>query len=118
MFMRIAFMVFVVSAVCLSVKWAGPYCFVGRECESIFTCAVGERHGVYLWAVPWDRFLVYCVGENGVSFAARMLQHPQAYLSRVYRVFEPEELGVGRKVLVWGEMWKRERQAARFLGVS
>lgn len=96
----------------LFVQWFGPYCFAGSESENVFTNSIGEKKGVYLWTIPFDsKYLVYYVGETGVSFAERLLQHVQSYLNGFYRVFDPEEFAEGRKVLVWGGMWKSDRKS-------
>ena len=100
----------------LFVKWFGPYCLVGNKDENIFTNLLGERKGVYLLAIPFDgKHLVYYVGETGVSFSQRLLQHIQNYLSGFYRLFDPEEFAEGRKILVWGGMWKSDRKDPKFI---
>ncbi len=100
----------------LSVKWYGPYSFVGRETENVFTCSMGERKGVYLFTIPFEgKYLVYYVGETGASFVNRLLQHVQSYLNGFYRVFEPEEFVKGRKVLLWGGMWKTDRREPQLI---
>ena len=100
----------------LSVKWVGPYSFVGSEDENVFTCSMGKKKGVYLFTIPFEgKYLVYYVGETGVSFANRLLQHVQSYLNGFYRVFDPEEFVGGRKVLVWGGMWKTDRREPKLI---
>jgi len=100
----------------LFVKWFGPYCLVGNKDENIFTNLLGERKGVYLLAIPFDgKHLVYYVGETGVSFSQRLLQLIPNYLSGFYRLFNPEEFAEGRKILVWGGMWKSDRKDPKFI---
>ena len=100
----------------LSIKWFGPYSFVGSEAENVFTCSMGQKNGVYLFTIPFEgKYLVYYVGETGASFAARLLQHVQNYLNGFYRFFDPEEFVGGRKVLVWGGMWKTDRREPKLI---
>ena len=33
----------------------------------------------------------------------------------IYRVFNPEEFGKGRKVLLWGGMWKTDRREPKLI---
>ena len=99
----------------LFVKWFGPYCLVGNKDENIFKVS-SEKKGVYLLAIPFDgKHLVYYVGETGVSFSQCLLQHIQNYLSGFYRIFDPEEFAEGRKILVWGGMWKSDRKDPKFI---
>jgi hypothetical protein len=100
----------------LPVKWYGPYRFVEREEENVFTSLMGEKKGIYLFTVPFEgKYLVYYVGETGASFAIRLLQHVQSYLDGFYRVFDPEEFARGRKVLLWGGMWKTDRREPKLI---
>ena len=100
----------------LPVKWYGPYRFVEREEENVFTSLMGEKKGIYLFTVPFEgKYLVYYVGETGASFAIRLLQHVQSYLDGFYRVFDPEEFARGRKVLLWGGMWKSNRREPKLI---
>jgi hypothetical protein len=95
------------------VQWYGPYCFIGSEAENVFANAIGEKRGVYLWTIPfYGKYMVCYVGETGVSFAERLLQHVQSYLNGFYRVFDPEEFAEGRKILVWGAN-PREKSSAK-----
>lgn len=100
----------------LFVQWFGPYNFDGSTDEKVFTNKLSNEKGVYLWAIPFDgKYLVYYVGETGVSFAKRLLQHTQNYLSGFYRIFDPEEFAKGKKVLIWGGMWKSDRKNPKFI---
>jgi hypothetical protein len=77
---------------------------------------MGEKKGVYLFTIPFEgRYLVYYVGETGASFANRLLQHAQSYLNGFYRIFDPEEFVNGRKVLLWGGMWKTDRREPKLI---
>lgn len=98
------------------VQWFGPYCLVGNKDDNIFSNLLGEKKGVYLLAIPFDgKHLVYYVGETGVSFSQRLMQHIQNYLSGFYRIFDPEEFTKGKKVLIWGGMWKSDRKDPNFI---
>ena len=100
----------------LRVQFFGPYVFDGNEDENVFTNSLSKKKGVYLLTIPFDdKFLVYYVGETGVSFANRLLQHVQNYLSGFYRIFDPEEFATGKKVLIWGGMWKSNRKDPKFI---
>lgn len=100
----------------LSVEWFGPYSLVESAEENVFTSSMGEKKGIYLFTIPFEgKYLVYYVGETGTSFATRLLQHIQNYLDGYYRIFNPEEFGKGRKVLLWGGMWKTDRQEPKLI---
>ena len=36
-------------------------------------------------------------------------------MSGFYRIFDPEEFAEGRKILVWGGMWKSDRKDPKFI---
>ena len=103
----------------LEIEFHGPYKWYGSN--SIFLQPESEKFGIYLWAVPIeDNYLVYYVGETGVSFADRILDHTRNYLNGLYRVYEPTSFVKGEKTLVWEGMWKKEpgnpnRRMALFL---
>jgi hypothetical protein len=100
----------------ISIEWHGPYSFVDCEAENIFGHALGSKAGIYLFTIPYNgKFLVYYVGETGASFANRLLQHVQNYLNGFYRVFEPSEFSQGKKVLIWGGMWKANRKDPKLI---
>jgi hypothetical protein len=91
----------------LEMEFHGPYKWYGSN--SIFLQPESEKFGIYLWAVPIeDNYLVYYVGETGVSFADRILDHTRNYLNGLYRVYEPTSFVKGEKTLVWEGMWKKE----------
>ena len=98
----------------LSIQWCGPYSFVQEE--NLFTNTVSQKSGVYLWTIPFEgNYLVYYVGQTGVSFAARSLQHLQNYLNGLYRVYDPDNFAKGEKLLIWGGMWKPDRKQPKFM---
>jgi len=95
-----------------NLKWYGPYEWYGRN--SIFAHPLGKEVGIYLFTVPFEgNHLIYYVGETGRSFTQRFLEHTQAYLSGLYRVYEPTQFMSGKKVLVWGGMWKTSTRINR-----
>ena len=75
-----------------------------------------KKKGLYLFTILFEgEYLVYYVGETGTSFSIRMLQHVQSYLDGFYRVFKPEEFARGKKVLLWGGMWKTDRKEPKII---
>jgi hypothetical protein len=100
----------------LLLQWHGSYSFVESTDENVFTCSIGKKKGAYLFTIPFDgKYLIYYVGETFASFATRLLQHVQSYLNGFYRVFDPDEFVKGRKVLLWGGMWKTGRRDPRLI---
>ncbi len=95
---------------CIKVQFYGPYRFGGSEAESVFLVPIGKLKGIYMWAIPFEKqFLVYYVGETGVSFANRLMGHLQSYLHGEYSFFEPKEFAKGNKVQLWKGMWKERK---------
>jgi hypothetical protein len=95
----------------VEVEFLRPYRFIGSRDESVLSAPIGKKKGVYLWTIPFrKKYLAYYVGETGVSFAVRSLQHVQSYLNGLYRLYDPEEFRNGKKVLVWDGMWKPGRK--------
>lgn len=95
-------------------RWYGPFKFYGTEDESIFTTKEAKQPGIYLWTVPFKRqYLTYYVGQTGKSFASRHIWHTRNYLHGLYRVYDPHQFGEGKKILVWGGMWKPGTRGAR-----
>jgi len=100
----------------LKLQWCGPYRFCGNRDESVFLVSVGERRGIYLWAIPFEnQYLTYYVGETGRSFAYRSIEHAKCYLEGFYRVYDPEKFAKGEKVLIWGGMWKPNRKDLKIM---
>jgi hypothetical protein len=96
------------------VEFVGPYRFIGSKNESVLTAPIGKKKGVYLWTIPFQNgYLTYYVGETGVSFAVRSMQHIQNYLNGLYRLYDLEEFHNGERVLVWGGMWKPGRKGSK-----
>lgn len=99
------------------VKWYGPFEWYGEN--SIFSHPLGEEGGIYLFTAPFEgKHLIYYVGETGRSFIQRFLEHTQAYLSGLSRVYEPTEFVKGKKVFAWEGMWNtytRPKRMVEFL---
>ena len=92
-------------------QFHGPYYFSKSKDDSVLNNSMGKEKGVYLWAIPFQNsYLTYYVGETGVSFAVRSMQHLQNYLNGLYRVFDPQDFSQGKKTLIWGGMWKPGRK--------
>jgi hypothetical protein len=85
----------------------GPYKWYGHN--SLFLQPESEKLGIYLWTIPFEeKYLVYYVGETGISFANRLLYHTRNYLHGLYRVYDPKNFVKGKKILIWEGMWKKE----------
>jgi hypothetical protein len=48
--------------------------------------------------------------KQGVSFAHRTLEHVKCYLRGLYRIYDPHQFAKGKKILIWGGMWKPNRK--------
>lgn len=91
------------------IRWYGPYKLYGTEDNSIFTTPEAKQPGIYLWTVPFKKqYLTYYVGETGMSFTERFVEHTQSYLDGLYRIYSPSQFADGSKVLVWDGMWKKK----------
>ena len=98
----------------VEIQWYGPFGFIGRKEESVLTNSISNHTGVYLWTIPFqNQYLTYYVGETGTSFAIRHNQHLESYLTGLYRVYDPEAFLKGKRVLIWGGLWKPERKNAK-----
>jgi hypothetical protein len=96
----------------LVVQVYGPFPLGNKE-NSILSSPLGNLKGVYLWAIPFENsYLIYYVGETGVSFAARNMEHIKCYLNGFYRIYEPDAFAKGEKILLWGGMWKSNRKGS------
>ena len=91
----------------IQIELLGPYALYGPH--SLFLQSESEKFGIYLWTIPFEgKYLVYYVGETGVTFADRFLDHTKSYLHGLYRIYDPTEFVKGKKKLVWEGMWKKE----------
>lgn len=94
----------------LEICFHGPYNLGKNEDECILLNTIGREKGVYLWTVRFEnKYLTYYVGETGVSFAYRTMEHVKNTLQGQYSLFEPEEFALGKKILLWNGMWKKRR---------
>ena len=95
----------------LEIQFYGPYRWYWTNDDSVLTTPMSNKKGVYLWAIPFEKkYLTYYVGETGRSFSARFLEHARDYLCGLYRVYDPDYFAEGKKILVWGGMWKPDRK--------
>jgi len=95
----------------LEIQLYGPYRCFGNKDESVFHVPISTRKGVYFWTIPFEnQYLTYYIGETGNSFVYRTMEHIQCYLRGFYRVYDPNEFAKGKKVLIWGGMWKPDRK--------
>jgi hypothetical protein len=89
------------------IELLGPYEWYGPN--SLFLRPESEKFGIYMWTIPFNqRYLVYYIGETGISFANRLLDHTRNYLHGLYRVYDPKNFVKGEKFLIWEGMWKKE----------
>lgn len=94
-------------------QFYGPFQLTGSKEESVLLSSIGKLTGVYLWTIPFEnKYLPYYVGETGVSFAYRSMEHVKCYLNGFYRIYDPEAFATGKKILVWGGMWKSNRRGS------
>jgi hypothetical protein len=94
----------------LEIQIHGPFNLGRNESENILLNSIGKEKGIYLWTIPFeDKYLVHYVGETGVSFAFRTMEHIRNYLQGQYGLYEPEEFAKGRKIQLWSGMWKERR---------
>lgn len=94
-------------------QFYGPFQLAGSQEESILLSPKGKLMGVYLLTIPFEnKYLPYYVGETGVSFASRSMDHVKCFLNGFYRIYDPEAFATGKKILVWGGMWKSNRKGS------
>lgn len=78
--------------------------------ENLLLNPIGKEKGIYLWTIPFEnKYLVHYVGETGVSFAYRTMEHIKNYLQGQYTLYEPEEFAKGKKIQLWSGMWKERK---------
>ncbi len=103
----------------IDVEFQGPLAWVRVSgAEFIFEADVAQKTGVYLWTVETaDGFLIWYVGETGVSFHQRMKEHFKEQLSGMYMLYDPEAFIRGEKLLVWEGMYRKgeERRVPEYL---
>src|SRR5258708_4528222 len=93
----------------VELTWHGPFLWFGIDQTSVVQNSEATRPGIYLWTVPLtDGHLIYYVGETGKSFNERLTAHAQAYLSGLYRIYEPDKFALGEKQLLWKGTWQKE----------
>ena len=91
----------------IEIQFHGPFNLQKNESENLLLNLIGKEKGIYLWTIPFEnRYLVYYVGETGVSFAVRTMEHIKNYLQGQYGLYEPTEFAKGKKVQIWSGMWK------------
>jgi hypothetical protein len=87
----------------MNLELLGPY-----EWRTLSSHLESEKVGVYLWTIPFGgKYLVYYVGETGVSFANRFREHEDRYLNKKYRIYDTAEFVKGNRsketILWYGE---------------
>ncbi len=103
----------------VDVAFQGPLAWTrGGGADFIFEADVAQAAGVYLWTVETaEDYLIWYVGETGVSFHQRMKDHFKEQLSGMYNAYDPEAFARGEKLLVWKGMYSvgEERRASDLL---
>jgi hypothetical protein len=94
----------------IEIQLHGPFDLGKNESENVLLNSLSKEKGIYLWTIPFEnKYLVYYVGETGVSFAFRTMEHIKNYLQGQYSLYEPEEFAKGRKIQLWSGMWKNRK---------
>jgi hypothetical protein len=85
------------------ISFAGPFSWPGTpDALSVFDVSEGRKAGIYVWTVPLrDGHLIYCVGETGRTFSARLQEHYMEHAAAMYHVYSPAEFARGEKVALW-----------------
>ena len=90
----------------LIIKATGPFYWFKNP--SILKDQATSQYGVYIWTVKTkDGEFIYYVGETGISFSKRIIEHLKEYLSGYYRILDPVELAEGNKVVLWRGMFMK-----------
>jgi hypothetical protein len=75
-------------------------------CPCVYDVPKSRESGVHLSTVPLQNgYLIYYVGETGVSFRARLRQTHSKYVAAMYQVYSPTEFARGEKVPLWPGYW-------------
>lgn len=99
-------MPFKLPSTTLTIEFQGPFNWF-----NVFDNQLVQKKGIYIWSIPYqEKQLVYYIGVTGVTFYYRLKQHIQGYLSGEYRIFNPELFKQGKKELIYGGLWKKDRQ--------
>lgn len=102
----------------IKIKLYGPFTWFGSDDKTIFCNELASEQGVYLFTAPYkDKYLIYYVGETGITFAERLAQHLQAYLSGQYHVYKSKYFVKGKRKPVfegWANADDREKSYAYY----
>jgi len=86
----------------IPLKAMGPF-----NWRSLFSESEAEKFGVYLWTVQYkEKYLVHYVGETGVSFVKRFIDHTRNQLNGINCIYEPKKLAAGERDKLWEGWWK------------
>ncbi|WP_024299431.1 hypothetical protein [Methylomicrobium lacus] len=96
----------------MQLKLIGPLRIHPNNSDSIFHSPDALKIGVYVYAVKVKNvgYLTTYVGETGVSFLKRIKDHVINTLGGYERIYDPDALQEGKKILLWNGMWKASRQ--------
>lgn len=94
----------------IEIQFHGPFHLRKSESENVLLNSISKEKGLYLWTISFEnKYLVYYVGETGVSFAFRTMEHIKNYLQGQYSLYEPKEFAKGRKIQLWSGIWKNRK---------
>lgn len=85
------------------IRWNGPFSLVPSDgCPEIYDAKDAKTSGIYIWALPIDgTYLINYVGITAGSVADRQAEHMRWYLSGEYKIYNPSEFALGRKVVTF-----------------
>ena len=98
-------------------NFQGPFRWHGSLEEVVFSQeGIIDQPGIYLWCAEQPQgYLVYYVGETGVSFKYRFEGHAKSYYSGEYSFLNTNEFVQGKRVVVWwGKLRMKENWASEF----
>ena len=98
----------------LTLKFFGPYSFLGEPEINVFSQDDAMHPGIYIWTVQLNnKFLIHYVGMTNKSIGNRLHEHIQKILSGVYSIHDPNRMLQGELNTIWSglgwgkESWKR-----------
>jgi hypothetical protein len=98
-------------------NFQGPFRWHGSLEEVVFSQeGIIDQPGIYLWCAEQPQgYLVYYVGETGVSFKYRFEGHAKSYYCGEYSFLNTDEFVQGKRVVVWwGKLRMKENWASEF----
>lgn len=87
----------------MQLELIGPFKICSAHEGNFFNLPNASKRGIYIYTIHLANmgYLATYVGETGASYSKRIKEHTVNTLSGYERIYDPDALQAGKKILLW-----------------